>query len=387
MMGVRGFLSCSQRLSRVVRESMPLFDLAGNVGSATLSRAWYGACACHGGLPRSSLSTSLRNDLATQGFAVQRGFLSAPTVASLLEDAMALEGMSREAGVGSKQSRRRDAGVRRCRTLALHPPPLSTAGRPDVRLGLSRLTHELCAELSGESQTTSEPPLDPLETELGYIYYPIGGCYEAHVDVPAAEGGWTRSPFGGQLERRREVSVIIYLNSGWEPAWGGALRIHDNDGPQRDVAPEGGTLVLMRSDRMHEVLPTSRPRHAVVGWLRATRRAGRHAAPVAVLVSDGGTNDEPSPVVEDDALAPPGEDASSSPRCMESVDDASLDLNEFRYWRDRRLARDDDSVAPAAPRPGLCRGGAVGGPGQRPLPKRAQASTRRRSGRGVRWLA
>ena len=70
---------------------------------------------------------------------------------------------------------------------------------------------------------------------------------------------------------RRAVSVLLYLNPGWRPEWGGELRISDESAPEGrvDVVPEAGTLVLMRSaDVAHEVLPTRRPRQCVVGWLR-----------------------------------------------------------------------------------------------------------------------
>ena len=78
---------------------------------------------------------------------------------------------------------------------------------------------------------------------------------------------------------------LLYLNRGWDPAWGGALRVFgaraecsqaENADPAdeafEDISPEGGTLVLLRSDRVpHEVMETLRPRHCIVGWLRSFR--------------------------------------------------------------------------------------------------------------------
>ena len=66
--------------------------------------------------------------------------------------------------------------------------------------------------------------------------------------------------------------MLLYLNPGWKPSWGGALRIFREGGEHVDVPPEAGTLVLMRSDAVeHEVLETAAPRHCVVGWFRQER--------------------------------------------------------------------------------------------------------------------
>ena len=83
-----------------------------------------------------------------------------------------------------------------------------------------------------------------------------------HVDVPAARGGF--NPLGRSEEdggsfsgaaTRREVSMLLYLNPGWDPAWGGELRIFVPDEESEegeegeegrethvDVTPEAGTL-------------------------------------------------------------------------------------------------------------------------------------------------
>ena len=72
--------------------------------------------------------------------------------------------------------------------------------------------------------------------------------------------------------------MLLYLNSPWDRAWGGELRVYEpspaEEAEERhvDVVPEGGTLVLMRSDRVpHEVRTTHRPRQCIVGWFRSMR--------------------------------------------------------------------------------------------------------------------
>jgi len=67
----------------------------------------------------------------------------------------------------------------------------------------------------------------------------------------------------------RVVSLLLHLNAGWDPADGGALRLHATDGSHRDVLPEGGTLVAFLSAAVeHEVLATRRERWSVAAWLR-----------------------------------------------------------------------------------------------------------------------
>lgn len=176
--------------------------------------------------------------------------------------------------------------------LPLIPPPRPSAGDIDTRLALSSAVSSLRAELAAVSAELTLPELSPFQTELAYLYYPEGGFYLRHIDVPSARGGWNpigrSDEDGGSFSRaatRREVSMLVYLNRGWDPAWGGALRVYESvesaaqDEPSQpaqesfvDIVPEGGTLVLMRSDRVpHEVLETRRPRQCVVGWMRTYR--------------------------------------------------------------------------------------------------------------------
>jgi len=104
--------------------------------------------------------------------------------------------------------------------------------------------------------------------EMQCTCYPGNGArYVKHVDDALAHRG-------------RRLTCIAYCNPGWEPAYGGALRIHAKGGPH-DVEPLDGRLVLFWSDSRcpHEVLPAHRERYAVSVWfsdavaLRAAARA------------------------------------------------------------------------------------------------------------------
>lgn len=95
--------------------------------------------------------------------------------------------------------------------------------------------------------------LDTFETH--FALYPPGAGYSKHLDR------FQNSPL-------RTVSVVAYLNRGWQPGDGGELRLHLKEGVV-DVQPRAGTLAVFLSARiLHEVLPAQRDRCSLVGWFR-----------------------------------------------------------------------------------------------------------------------
>jgi SM-20-related protein len=95
--------------------------------------------------------------------------------------------------------------------------------------------------------------LEALEAQLAV--FPPGAFYRRHLDRFARSGD-------------RAISAVLYLNAGWRPQDGGALRLHLDEGPV-DVVPEMGTLAVFRSDSVwHEVLETAAPRLSATGWFR-----------------------------------------------------------------------------------------------------------------------
>ena len=203
---------------------------------------------------------------------------------------------------------RQDKETRRSSMLPLYPPPRQSAGLVDVRLALSEAVRNLGAELEAD-KAQGLPAFSPFRTELAYLYYPTGGhlcrkqgcsafgqlalrrplsapdralgCpgalaslsqtaarsalaghigrvlgtgghYLRHMDVPAARGGFNplgRSEAdGGSFSgaaTRREISMLLYLNPSWDPAWGGDLRIflpgeEGQEGQEGEEGEEGG---------------------------------------------------------------------------------------------------------------------------------------------------
>jgi SM-20-related protein len=140
----------------------------------------------------------------------------------------------RGAGVGKT----RDVGVRDDRIAWLEDVPGLASLRTWFESGAPILSEALRMRL------------DHVETQVAL--YTAGG-YAPHRDTFASDPA-------------RRITAILYLNDGWEPAWGGELRAYEAEGT-RDIAPTAGTFVLFSSPHLrHEVLPVRRDRWAITGW-------------------------------------------------------------------------------------------------------------------------
>lgn len=100
------------------------------------------------------------------------------------------------------------------------------------------------------------------EYEAHYACYGAGSFYRRHVDRHAG------TPDGGRGQR--VISTVCYLNEpGWPADAGGELLLYPEAGGPLRVPPEGGTLVLFRSETIpHEVLAAQRERLSIAGWMR-----------------------------------------------------------------------------------------------------------------------
>lgn len=102
-----------------------------------------------------------------------------------------------------------------------------------------------------------------MDTECHYTCYPTGAFYKTHVDR-----------FGDH--DRRVISLVFYLNAHWLDDQGGELLIHHPGAKSQRVLPRSGTMVAFLSARFpHEVLPATRPRLALTGWIRRRALAGQ----------------------------------------------------------------------------------------------------------------
>lgn len=90
--------------------------------------------------------------------------------------------------------------------------------------------------------------------EVHIARYPAGAFYKRHLDQ-------------FHKDDHRRLSVICYLNEDWKEDEGGQLRIFEKSG-STDILPVAGRLVCFRSELLeHEVLPSTRERASITGWM------------------------------------------------------------------------------------------------------------------------
>ena len=112
--------------------------------------------------------------------------------------------------------------------------------------------------------------LDELRVALNERLFLNLAEVEAHYARYAPGTGYARHRDRFRDDEARVLSLVAYLNDGWNEPDGGALRLHFDDGAI-DIAPVGGTAVCFRSELEHEVLPTHRERLSIAGWFRRRR--------------------------------------------------------------------------------------------------------------------
>jgi len=199
------------------------------------------------------------NALETDGWCVLPSFLEPSLWRAMAAEARALyaDGEFRQAGVGRNQSFMIRPEIRNDRVLWLDPA------------SPTRLQSQYLARMEWLRQRINrELQLGLFGFESHYALYPAGSFYRRHLDQFKGAG-------------HRTVSCILYLNDGWQPEDGGALRIympladHTTMAVEThfDVMPEGGSLVVFLSAGYeHEVLPANRERLSITGWFfRNTR--------------------------------------------------------------------------------------------------------------------
>jgi SM-20-related protein len=187
----------------------------------------------------------LADQIAENGFAVIDDFLSNEEIDSIL----ALQGYKngllqfKKAGIGKNQDKQINEAIRGDYIQWIDPnnaePPLLTyLGR--LKQVIAFVNQSLFLSLK--------------DCEVHQTIYPIGSFYKRHLDQ-------------FKKDDHRKLSVICYLNKDWKEADGGQLRMfigHES----KDILPVAGRLVCFRSDLLeHEVLPATRERLSLTGWL------------------------------------------------------------------------------------------------------------------------
>ena len=208
-------------------------------------------------MPDSALSAHVAAELVRDGYAIVDEFLEDSTIAALASECAILQagGALHPAAIGRGGDRHMDAAVRGDRTQWFDPAKLSAPQeRYWSRMDMVRkaLSQELLLGLE--------------ELDAQFAFYPPGAGYARHCDRFRDNDA-------------RVLSTVLYLNADWHEAQGGALRLYLRaSGPaaHRDIFPAAGKLALFLSaDFEHEVLPASRDRLSVAGWMRRTESALR----------------------------------------------------------------------------------------------------------------
>jgi SM-20-related protein len=185
-------------------------------------------------------------ELLDLGIAVRDQFLPAAEVRALI--ACALQRRERgefaAARIGSDARQQRRGDIRGDLTCWLGEPML-----PAERV-LADALERLRLDLNREAF------LGLFDLELHYAVYPPGAAYARHLDRL-------------QGREQRKVSLVLYLNEGWQRAGGGQLRMFGPGDQSRDIEPIAGRLcVFLTAGREHAVLPTRCDRLSISGWFR-----------------------------------------------------------------------------------------------------------------------
>jgi SM-20-related protein len=187
----------------------------------------------------------LADGIAETGYAVVDDFLSPDEVQNIQQ----LDGFKngllqfKKAGIGKSQEKQINEAIRGDYIQWIKPE----SAEPPLQVYLSKLNDLI-------DFVNQNLYLSLKDVEVHQTIYPIGTFYKRHLDQ-------------FKKEDHRKLSVICYLNSDWQESDGGQLRIYlDNE--IKDVLPLAGRLVCFRSDLLeHEVLPATRERLSITGWL------------------------------------------------------------------------------------------------------------------------
>lgn len=187
----------------------------------------------------------IADGLAEKGFAVCDHFLSQSEVDAIIGLEHFRSGVNsfHKAGVGRKQALQINESIR---GDYIHWVDKNNAP-PPVAIYLDRLG-ELVQFLNQALFLSLK------DYEVHMTIYPSGSFYRRHLDQFRADD-------------HRKLSVICYLNNNWSDEHGGQLRMYVADQSQ-DIQPLAGRLVCFRSDQIeHEVLPATRDRLSLTGWI------------------------------------------------------------------------------------------------------------------------
>ena len=185
---------------------------------------------------------TIADGLADSGYAVVDDFLSLDEVEEILSLRAFDSASFRKAAIG-KEGRQVNEAIRGDSILWID--------KETAELHLKKYLTRIDALRSFLNQNLY---LSLKDFEAHLARYPPGSFYKRHLDQFKSDD-------------HRRISVITYLNNNWKENEGGHLRMYPENRSE-DFLPLAGRLVCFRSDQIeHEVLPATRERLSITGWL------------------------------------------------------------------------------------------------------------------------
>jgi SM-20-related protein len=188
---------------------------------------------------------TIADELAENGYAIADQFLSQEEVNSILSLSNFKNGIDsfKKAGIGKNKDHQINEAIR---GDYINWIDKNNADKP-LLIYLNQL-NELTQFLNRALFLSLK------DFEVHMTIYPAGSYYKRHLDQ-------------FKKDDHRKLSVICYLNPDWKNEHGGQLRLH-LPGGTKDILPVAGRLVCFRSDQIeHEVLPATRERMSLTGWM------------------------------------------------------------------------------------------------------------------------
>ena len=188
---------------------------------------------------------AVADGLAEQGYAVVDQFLSQGEIDAILSLDEFKNGLDqfKKAGIGKQQELQINEAIRGDYIQWID----RTTTPASIKIYLDRL--QKLIQFLNQSLFLSLK-----DYEVHMTIYPAGSFYKRHLDQ-------------FKKDDHRKLSVICYLNMDWKEEHGGQLRMH-LEKETKDFLPLAGRLVCFRSDQIeHEVLPATRERMSLTGWM------------------------------------------------------------------------------------------------------------------------
>lgn len=192
--------------------------------------------------------------IAEDGFAVVDDFLSPEEIDAILRLDEFKNSLLhfKKAGIGQHNDKQINEGIRGDYIQWIDPAIAPLA----LHRYLAKLKEVILAVNQGLF-------LSLKDFEIHLTNYPAGTHYKRHLDQ-------------FKKDDHRKLSIICYLNTNWQAHEGGQLRIYQPN-TEVDILPLAGRLVCFRSDLLeHEVLPATRERLSITGWILDQHTDLRH---------------------------------------------------------------------------------------------------------------